>query len=431
MKTLQIFLLFAILFSGAALSSGVFAQELSQGITIDSATAALQFQIKIPTLLPNNPFYFLKEIGRGIQSIFTFDKIKQAELNERFSNEKLVELQKLIENNVSQSTIDKSADLYKKAVEKSENYLAQIKDEITGNPNLNGLLEKFTIQQPVQEQVIKKVEGIIPQQTAQNIKGLMTEKIRTIDSLRNCPLIAQPAPTFCLNGEIKPKNSSIGCITSYECSTNSNNDSEEVCVPTCLNIGTGVEGWYNSCDKELIKYGSCKNCRAICKNIGTTLEGQYNSCTGELIKWTTCSQKPEVCTQEVNPVCGKNKKTYNNECLLKNAGEELDYKGGCKAECAKDGDCPTIYCIKAPCPKNRCLSEKCRLTECVKDSDCLRDGPIDTVKVCSNYKCISTNASPAPGTINNGNSAANNNLLEPEEGSSYEEVPFVDTGARE
>lgn len=32
-------------------------------------------------------------------------------------------------------------------------------------------------------------------------------------------------------------------------------------------------------------------------------------------------------------------------------------------KCSKDSDCPTIYCIKAPCPQNKCVEGKCKITE--------------------------------------------------------------------
>lgn len=40
--------------------------------------------------------------------------------------------------------------------------------------------------------------------------------------------------------------------------------------------------------------------------------------------------KPIFCTQEWNPVCGTNNKTYSNECMAKAAGVKIKYKGECK-----------------------------------------------------------------------------------------------------
>jgi Kazal-type serine protease inhibitor-like protein len=44
----------------------------------------------------------------------------------------------------------------------------------------------------------------------------------------------------------------------------------------------------------------------------------------------TCQKKPEVCTQQYQPVCGCNGKTYSNSCAAAAAGTSV----------ASDGECP-------------------------------------------------------------------------------------------
>jgi hypothetical protein len=44
----------------------------------------------------------------------------------------------------------------------------------------------------------------------------------------------------------------------------------------------------------------------------------------------TCQKKPEVCTQQYQPVCGCNGKTYSNPCMAAAAGTSVASDGECK-----------------------------------------------------------------------------------------------------
>src|SRR3989344_496669 len=83
------------------------AQSIS-GPIIPSVTTVTDQPVRSPAIgiLPDNPFYVFKNIGRGLQSAFTFSDAKKALLYNKFANEKILEVSAF----ASIGKIDKATD---------------------------------------------------------------------------------------------------------------------------------------------------------------------------------------------------------------------------------------------------------------------------------------------------------------------------------
>jgi len=88
MKNLKILILSLVLIF--ALGNITLAQEMPE-VVQDETVSAQDLGISEPKVLPDSPFYFLKNWGRGIGLFFAFNPVKKAELRMKFANEKLME----------------------------------------------------------------------------------------------------------------------------------------------------------------------------------------------------------------------------------------------------------------------------------------------------------------------------------------------------
>jgi hypothetical protein len=116
-------------------------------------------------ILPTSSFYFLKEWGRGVRMIFTFNPISKAELQLKFSDEKIKELREIVEKDPqNEKVIKKALSNYQKSREKLAKRLASLKGT-SQNPKIDSLLNKV-VEQDIRH--IELLDGI----NKTKIKGL-------------------------------------------------------------------------------------------------------------------------------------------------------------------------------------------------------------------------------------------------------------------
>lgn len=173
---------------------------------IIALTLSLFFCVVSPTnaasevsILPTNPLYWFKDLGRQIQDIFTFNIEDKIELRLRVAEEKLVEIEKIAENNPNNPNYEKYLEGYETAVTKVQEKIGQVdknKEEILKNITSKMIDQEQKLEQikntirSDKEEVIDRVKNnIINQYTETSLKiadqnafqNQLEEKIKNID----------------------------------------------------------------------------------------------------------------------------------------------------------------------------------------------------------------------------------------------------------
>jgi hypothetical protein len=159
----------------------VFGQEapvdVSQAVNLDEEVKAEDLEISEPKVLPDSPFYFLKNWARGIQEVLTFNPIRKAELRLKFANEKLMEAKKMVEKTKDPEKIKKATENYQQEVEKIKNRVEKIKEKTAENPQVESFLDKFIHQQILHQKLLQKLETQVPAPAFEKIKEAREEHL--------------------------------------------------------------------------------------------------------------------------------------------------------------------------------------------------------------------------------------------------------------
>ena len=155
-----------VLGAGIALAQ----EEATEAINLDEDIQAQDLGISEPNILPDSPAYFLKNWSRGIQSFFTFNPIKKAELRLKFASEKLIEAKKITQKTKNAELIKKAAENYQQEAEKIKNQVEKIKEKAKENPEVEKFLDKFVDQQTLHQKLLQKLATQVPAQAFEKIE---------------------------------------------------------------------------------------------------------------------------------------------------------------------------------------------------------------------------------------------------------------------
>ena len=162
-RTVQLLtILIGILLGFNLLVSTTGAQNATGMVEIDENIQASDLDIKEPTLLPDHPFYFLKNWGRTIQSFFTFNPVKKAELRLKFANEKIIEAKKLVKKGATPEKIKKALKDYEQELDRIKKRTDKFKVKAEENTELNRFLDKYTQHQALHYRILQRLEKQVP-----------------------------------------------------------------------------------------------------------------------------------------------------------------------------------------------------------------------------------------------------------------------------
>ena len=181
-KFLIILIAFGAIFTGAS----VFAQDTSvsadviAAVNLDEDISASDLGVGEPTILADNPFYFLKSAIRGIESFFTFDPVKKAELKQKFADQKLVELKKLAEIKPNDTeSLDKAFNNYQDELTRLEGAV----DGITDEAKADKFVDKFIDHNFRHQKLFGQLEKELPEEALDAMERIRKRNMDVLSSV--------------------------------------------------------------------------------------------------------------------------------------------------------------------------------------------------------------------------------------------------------
>jgi len=167
MKIKLIFLIFVLIIFSLAFNPAILAQEESADINEgqeaeeviqDEEITAEDLEVSDPKILPDSPFYFLKNIWRTIRSTFTFGAVNKAELRLKYANQRLIEAKKLAEKTNKEKLVEKTVEKYQEEMKKVKTQAERFKEKAKEDLKIDKFLNKFTDKTIKQQRLLDCLE---------------------------------------------------------------------------------------------------------------------------------------------------------------------------------------------------------------------------------------------------------------------------------
>ena len=374
------------------------AQETTpQEVVEDETVEPEDLDTKEPKLLPDSPWYFIKEWGRGIQSFFTFGSLKKSALEQKFANERLMELQKLTEENAIPEILKKATEKYERALEKIKTRTEKIEEKAAENEEVEKFLDKFTKHQLLHQKILEKLETQVPQEVFEEIKQAREKHLERFGEVMTKLEDRGEKTKERLEKNLQEQEGSKfknfkNLEVLIELEEKVQGQTKEAIQQAQTNVLKRLQEDLEKMspeDQEKFKEylekisGDKKIQSQILEKVEQRIQNReelqqkLNEANEGILERIRVREREEnqvntnACINLWDPVCGKNGKTYSNECFAKAAGVEADYKGKCQIEekCIKEGTDTELTLAEA---KKIALS-----------SECIQQGTLTATNICN------------------------------------------------
>lgn len=385
MKTKILFLISIFVIGGLFLASSILAQETEtssntettgeiEEVAADEDITAQDLGVGEPRVLPDSPFYFVKNFLRGVRTTFTFNPVRKAELRLRFANEKLIEAKKLAEKTGKDEILEKTLEKYQKDIEKIKARVEKFKEKAKDNPRLARFLDKFIDRSFKQQRlmdrlekrladkpevlerirkakerslqhfgkVIEKLEekDKIPERLEKNLEKIKGSKYKHFKNLEVLMELEKKVPEEAKEAIRRAQENSLKRL--HEKLENMSSEDQEKFKEYLENIGGDQTEHLKIIEKLREKKPTPVLKRKLEQNREEIRERLQN------IEEDRTQLRKGACIALWAPVCGKDGKTYSNACFAKLAGVEIAHKGECevkklKLEKARERACRDLW----------------------------------------------------------------------------------------
>ena len=366
-----LFLISIFIISGLFLANSVLAQEVETGdieeeveeieeVTMDEDITAEDLEVSDPKVLPDNPFYFVKNFWRGVRATFTFNKVKKVELRLRYASERLIEAKKLAEKTGREEFVGKAVEKYQKEMEKIKVRVEKFKEKAADNPKIDKFLDKFTEKTMKQQRLMDKLEkqlsdkpevlekirsnkeralehfgevmnrleekDKIPERLDKNLEKIKGSKFKNFKNLEVLIRLENKVPEQAKEAIQRAQENVLKRL---------HGNLEKMAPEDQEKFGNYLDkvGGDQSIQLKALERLKAENSTPVLRQRIEQNRIQVQERVQNIEKDTIQLKEQiqgRVCVALWDPICGKNGKTYSNACFAKLAGVEIAYKGKCR-----------------------------------------------------------------------------------------------------